>query len=231
MISFASGMIVLMIFNKTDCNSISSLTVLYSVIFGLLLVSAQWCFVASLNKGKVGICSIIYGMGFILPTLFGTLFYNEEMTVCDIIGVFAVVISVIISGISKSETVSSKNNNLYIIPLVAAMLSSGGMSTIQKIQQNSGFPEQKDFFVMSGFVVAFLISVIFLLFYKTQNEEATDKKSVLSGIICGISFGCANLFNTTMAGRMSSIVFYPVLNIGSLLCTILYGLIFLKEKL
>ena len=46
-----------------------------------------------------------------------------------------------------------------------------------------------------------------------------------------MAFGLANLLNTILAGRLDSAVFFPVLNISTILFSIVSGIILFKEKL
>ncbi|MEE1050299.1 MAG: hypothetical protein U0M60_23085, partial [Clostridia bacterium] len=47
----------------------------------------------------------------------------------------------------------------------------------------------------------------------------------------GTAFGVCNLLNTILAGQLNSAVFFPVLNIGTILFSIASGVICYKEKI
>lgn len=47
----------------------------------------------------------------------------------------------------------------------------------------------------------------------------------------GVCFGGANLFNTILAGKMKSAVFFPLQNISTILLTTLLGIVLFKEKI
>ena len=52
---------------------------------------------------------------------------------------------------------------------------------------------------------------------------------VVAGV--GLFFGCCNLLNTILAGRLDSAIFFPSLNIGVILLTLLCSIVFYKEKI
>jgi drug/metabolite transporter (DMT)-like permease len=47
----------------------------------------------------------------------------------------------------------------------------------------------------------------------------------------GLFFGCCNLLNTSLAGMLDSAIFFPTLNIGTILLSMLLGVIVYKEKI
>lgn len=228
-VTFFCGSLALIIFGGFSGVSISALTAFYAIIYGVLLLSAQWCYTAALKTGTTGVCSTVYSLGFILPTISGSLFWNEKITLLNILGVLCVIPAIIISG-TKSSAKGSTQNNKYIIPLLIAMLSSGGLGIMQKIQQNSPYPEQKAAFVLIAFVFAAALSLIFYIFTKAKESSVLPKK-LLSASGIGICFGCCNLLNTTLAGRLDSAVFFPMQNISVILLSLVFGILIYKEKI
>ena len=227
---FLCGSLVLILVANQNFERPSLPTLFYSTLYGILLLSAQYCYTSALKKGNIGICSTVYSLGFIFPTLSGNLFWNERLTGLNIIGILMVIPTIIISGMPSSKNGQHKNINTYIIPLMSAMLSSGGLGIMQKVQQNSHYPEQKNFFVISAFALAGIISFLISLFAKREPQIKIGRKLIFgSGI--GVAFGLCNLLNTILAGQLDSAVFFPVLNIGTIFFSIVAGIIFYKEKI
>ena len=226
-IIFISGSFVLLI-SGADLSKISPITVLYAIIYGLLLLAAQWCYTVALKGGKTAVCSTVYSLGFIFPTLSGSIFWNEKITLFNMIGILMVIPAIIVSGMKSSE--SKMETAGYIIPLIVAMLSSGGLGIMQKVQQFSQFPEQKGVFVLIAFAFSGIVSLLFALFAKNDFQNISSKKYIAASGT-GICFATCNLLNTTLAGRLSCAVFFPLLNIGSILLSLILGLIIYREKL
>ena len=227
---FICGSLVLILVANQNFERPSLPTLFYATLYGILLLSAQYCYTSALKKGNIGICSTVYSLGFIFPTLSGNLFWNERLTGLNVIGILMVVPTIIISGIPSSKNGQQKNINTYIIPLMSAMLSSGGLGIMQKVQQNSHYPEQKNFFVISAFALAGTISFLISLFAKREPQIKIGRKLIFGAGI-GVAFGLCNLLNTILAGQLDSAVFFPVLNIGTIFFSIVSGIIFYKEKI
>lgn len=228
-IIFLSGSVALALLNGNIWEDISALTLCYSLVYGVLLLLAQWCYTAALKNGKISICSTVYSLGFIFPTISGCLLWNEQMTVFDVIGILTVIPAIIISGMKKSDHKQSAGNN-YIIPIIIAMMASGGLGIMQKIQQKSPYPDQRAAFVVLAFLFAGIVSLMCSLFANSDGEKNLNKK-IFAATGVGVAFGCCNLLNTTLAGLLDSAVLFPVLNIGTILFSIVTGIIFFKERL
>lgn len=234
--TFLFGSLVLAVTGVSGLGNVSSLTLLYAFIYGCLLISAQWCYTSALKNGNTGICSTVYSLGFIIPTLSGALFWQEDLTGMNLLGIACVIPAVLISGKKgkKAADKVSAGNNKFIVPLVAAMLSSGGLGVMQKVQQKSAFADQRAVFVWIAFLFACAASLTGYVCTKKKDEiilkNGTGKGLYLSGGI-GVCFASSNLLNTTLAGRMDSAVFFPVNNISVILVSLLLGVVIFKERI
>lgn len=227
-ILFFSGTVILLIPFAVSAESLSLQTFWYSVIYALLLICAQWGYTAALGKGNTSVCVTLYSLGFVFPTVSGALFWNEKFSLENLFGLLAVILAVIISG--KKEKSESENTNEYLIPLIAAMLSSGGLGIMQKIQQKSAYSEQREIFILSAFIIAGMISVI-SSFICRKSKKTHERNFTFSPFIAGLCFGCCNLLNTFLAGKLDSAFFFPVQNISVIIMSVASGLIFFHEKL
>jgi hypothetical protein len=127
-----------LIFGKVSFSSVSPITVLYAVIYGALLIFAQWFYTAALTEGNTALCSTVYSLGFILPTLSGAVFWSEPFSVLDGIGILLAASAIVVSGIRKSGC-EEKGRYRFFLPLIIAMLASGGLGIVQKVQQSSAY--------------------------------------------------------------------------------------------
>ena len=227
---FLCGAISLVLFGKILFRSIAPITFIYAIIYGLLLILAQWFYTAALARGNTALCSTVYSLGFILPTLSGAILWSESFSGSDLFGVLCAVSAVIILGINprtKEKTVKS----YYFIPLIIAMLASGGLGIVQKLQQKSDYSDQKSLFLLIAFLLAAGISLLFALFTKNTTANSIRPRKLAVASCVGLFFGCCNLLNTSLAGLLDSAIFFPTLNIGVILLSMICGVIFFKEKI
>ena len=229
-ILFLCGGVALIIFGGVSFGSISFTTFTYAVIYGLLLILAQWFYTAALAKGNTALCSTVYSLGFVLPTLSGAILWAEGFSLFDLLGILCAISAVVVSG-SKSQAREKTSKAYYFIPLVIAMLASGGLGIVQKLQQKSAYAEQKSIFLLIAFLLATGISLLFALFTKKTPTDSIRPRKLAVASCVGLFFGCCNLLNTSLAGLLDSAIFFPTLNIGVILLSLICGVIFFKEKI
>ena len=230
---FLGGAVALLLFGGIPQSGIALHTWLYALIYGILLILAQWFYTAALSVGNTALCSTVYSMGFILPTLSGAIFWSESISAAGVIGVLCAVSAVVVSGVGKKQSTSdNKKGRGYLAPLIIAMLSSGGLGIIQKLQQRSPYAEQRSAFLLIAFLIAAGSSLLFALISRTPPPSIRMRKVSFAIAACvGLFFGCCNLLNTYLAGKLDSAVFFPTLNIGVILLSMGCGMLIFKERL
>jgi len=223
---FISGAAILSCYPETFV-SLSSKTAVLALIYGLLLVTAQWNLTLALAEGNTGVCVTVYAMGFVLPTLSGMLFWDERVSVLRICGITLAALAVLTSGNSDTKKGKSKK---YLIPLGLAMSASGGLGIMQKIQQNTPYGHEKTTFVFLAFLVAAALSFLRIGLCKGSKIKVL-KIQIISAVFAGICFSACNLFNTILAGMFESAVVFPLLNISSIFASMAFCTIFFREKI
>ena len=223
---FSCGGIVLGLtgvsFNKMEAG-----LVYCSLIYGTLLLAAQYFYTLALKNGKTGICSMIYSLGFVFPTLLGSILWKEPINAVNIIGVALVVVMIVLCGIKSSD--SKEKSKSFFLPIVAAMLASGGLGIMQKVQQSTKYSGQTPLFLLIAFLFAGIVSFVLALCSKKGKEKCVEKKFYYAALI-GIAFGASNLCNTILTGRLKAAVVFPILNIGTIAASIILGMIIYKER-
>jgi len=227
---FLCGGITIILSGNVKWNSISTYTISCAIIYGLFLIFAQWFYTAALAKGNTALCSTVYSLGFIFPTLSGAIFWYEPFSFIDAVGVLCAIAVIITSGFHPE---AEKNNakSYHFIPLVIAMLSSGGLGIIQKLQQKSNYSYEKSIFLFFAFILAAGLSLLFASCSKSHGPAPFSKRNLITASCIGACFGCCNLLNTTLSGKLDSAIFFPTLNIGVIILSMLCGIIFFKEKI
>ncbi len=226
---FGVGSIALLTVNAFNYSGISRFTFLLALLYGAVLLCAQWFYTIALSKGKTAICATIYAFGFLIPTLSGTIFWQEKISVFGYLGILMVIPVLIISGFNKKSEGDKSSSKTYLLPLIIAMLCSGGLGVIQKVQQKSDYSSQTNSFILIAFIFCFVTSSLFFLFMK-RGDTKIKPKNLLSCSVIGVFFATCNLLNTYLAGRLDSAIFFPAINIGSILFSLILGLIIYKEK-
>lgn len=222
---FSAGAVILICSPDTFV-SLSPETIYFSLIYGALLILAQWNYTAALAQGNTGVCVTVYSLGFVLPTVSGMIFWGESVSLWRIIGILIAASAVLVSGRSRGNEASSKK---YILPLFLAMLSSGGLGIMQKVQQSTAAKDEKNLFILLSFLLAGAISFIKCGIVKNKRSKML-KGHILSAVAVGVCFSVCNLLNTILAGMLDTAVFFPLLNVSSILFSLILSVLIFRER-
>ncbi len=238
---FLSAGLLLLAGNPDAFAAVSPVTVGYSVIYGLLLIASQWMYTFAMRLGLTSVCSLIYSFGFIFPTMSGVLFWNETFTGNDFLGLILALAVILLTFRGDAEGVESGKKTQFLLAILTAMTASGGLGILQKVQQSTEeAATETSAFLILAFALAFTASGSVYLFRRSWTPAASApmisvEKSEILGMLwpvfAGLCFGGANLMNTVLAGRMKSAVFFPLLNILTILLCTVCGILLFREKL
>lgn len=223
---FLSAGLLVAIMGAKQISSISALTVVLGLFYGLLLVLSQWMLTLSLKDGNTSLCSIIYALGFIIPTLSGSIVWGERFTLLNGVGLGIAIIVILLSG-NKNAAGQNKPHAVPVY-IYVAMLASGGLGLMQKIQQSSKVADEKMVFFLVAFAFSLLCSCVA---YWVCSKPFSKRNIGIMPVITGLCFGGSNVCNTILAGRMPSAIFFPVQNISTIILSTLLGVLLFKEKM
>ena len=225
-ILFLSGGVAIFLFDVTALTSITTITIMCAVTFGITTFVAQSCFSIALGKGPTSICSMVYSFGFIFPTILGAICWGEDFGIFSQIGFIIALSAIIVSAFSSGKT--TKSGSGFILPNLVAMAASGGLGIIQKVHQSSSDKQNLNAFLVLAFILAAAIALMFALFSK-GGDDNKQKLSVYN-VLAGLCFGMASMLNTMLAGMLPSAIMFPTLNIGVMVLSLIAGVIIFKEK-
>ena len=227
---FLFGGLAIAVFGGLSFGSIAPQTYLYAAIYGLLLILAQWFYTMALASGKTALCSTVYSMGFILPTLSGAILWSEPFSFLDGIGVSCAVLAISFSAPPKGKG-EGRSSRLTFLPLIVAMLASGGLGIMQKVQQKSAYADEITVFLTLAFLLAAVLSVLASIACTKETATNRSRGTLWFAVAVGMAFGGCNLLNTALAGMLPGTIVFPTLNIGGILVTMLCGIFLLGERM
>ncbi len=202
------------------------IALLLGVLYGVFVMLSQIFLIKAVEYSAAGVCSLIYSMGFIIPTLFSVIALSEPFGGLKIIGLLLIVISFLLVANVKS------NNTQKLYYAFLAMGASGMIGIIQKLIANVPQKYAISEYLTVAFFVMLLCSIIGFLITKKDNENnKLSKEFFIITVLMGICVACPNLINTILAGKMSGIVFFTCVNGGTIILSCIASLILFRERL
>ena len=224
---FFAGSIPLSFFIKT----IPLNAIILVIVGAVLLVVSFSCFSKGLQDGDINICSLLFSMGFLFPTISGLIFWNESFTKFKLLGMILAIVAIVVSGLKNktNPTVKGKKKGFFI-PCLCSMLATGGFGIVLTV-----FRKKCETNELAAFLFAtwFLVAVIcfFVGCISKKKDTPPQKSTIIFSALAGICYGLSVYLQSLLIGAVDVTIVFPVANIGVLISTVLLSLIFCKQKL
>lgn len=208
----------------------STYTILLAAAFSAIMLFTQVTQIVAMSLGSTASTTLIYSCGFLIPIIVSVIFWNESVSVFQLLGVALLLVALyLIVNPSKDSFKASKK---WIFFSFLSMSLSGFSAVFQKIQQRSDFASELPFFLIFAFLFSSILSftVHFILNKGKRDTIKPDKMLLRQSFISGTILGLANLMNFTLAGKIPSVIQFPIYNIGSMILTGILSIPLFHEK-
>lgn len=223
-----SWLMVFIVGSQSTIATIDGKTFLFLILSGLATGASWLCYFKALQLGDVNKVVPIDKSSTILTMILAFIFLGENITINMIIGMIGIAIGTYLM-IQKKEMVEKQTKGrawlIYALlsALFASLTSILGKVGIENVESNLGT-------AIRTIVVLIMAWGIVFVTKKQEHIKKIDKKSlifiVLSGIATGASWIC---YYRALQDGVASIV-APIDKL-SILLTIIFAYVFLKEKL
>lgn len=203
-----------------------------ALIYGLLTLGSQSLYITAVKSGSVSVCSLIYASCFVIPTVYSVIRNGETISLSKLFGIMLLLFSVVlVSRKNKSEKGSSYKSIKYA---VLAMCSAGGVGILQKEFGNIYPQDLLNTFLLLAFFFMLISTVIFKLALSLKNEKQPvtyNRLFFVPAILQSLSVVFANKLNLILVANIPGIIFFPLINGGTIMLSDVCSGIFFKEKL
>lgn len=223
-----SWIMVFIIGSQSTIVNIDGKTFLFLILSGLSTGGSWLCYFKALQLGDVNKVVPIDKSSTILTMILAFIFLNEKITINMVIGMIGIAIGtyLMIQKKEKAEKIV-KGKAWLIYALLSALFSSLtsilGKVGIENVESNLGTAIRTIVVLVMAWIIVFATK-------KQRDIKKIDKRSliflILSGVATGASWVC---YYKALQDGLASIV-VPIDKL-SILVTVLFAYIFLKEKL
>ena len=223
-----SWIMVFLIGSQSTIVNIDGKTFLFLILSGLSTGGSWLCYFKALQLGDVNKVVPIDKSSTILTMILAFIFLNEKITINMVIGIIGIAIGTYLMIQKKEEVEKVVKGKAWLIyallsALFASLTSILGKVGIENIESNLGTAIRT--------IVVLIMSWIIVFATKKQSDvKKIDKNSLIFLIFSGIATGASWLcYYKALQDGLASIV-VPIDKL-SILVTVLFAYIFLKEKL
>lgn len=223
-----SWIMVFIIGSQSTIVNIDGKTFLFLILSGLSTGGSWLCYFKALQLGDVNKVVPIDKSSTILTMILAFIFLNEKITINMVIGMIGIAIGtyLMIQKKEKSEKiVKGKAWLIYALlsALFASLTSILGKVGIENVESNLGTAIRTIVVLVMAWIIVFATK-------KQRDIKKIDKRSLIFLILSGVATGASWLcYYKALQDGLASIV-VPIDKL-SILVTVLFAYIFLKEKL
>jgi len=232
--SFAAGsaLAAVMVFLITSAGNLTFTadTVGWAAAFAAAYSISVISSINAIRLGPLSLTSLIISCSLIIPTLFGLIFLDEEVSKWMVAGIMLLLVTLVLVNIEK-KTAERRITLKWGICVLLAFIGNGACSTVQKFQQIASGGRYKDEMMILALMV--VITVMVLLAGLTERKQAFAhlKSGIGYFTLCGAANGVVNYLVMVLSNRMPASVMFPVISAGGVVLAALIAIFIYKEKL
>ena len=201
------------------------------ILFGVLVLAQSYTFMWALEIGPFSYTTVIVSLATLIASVSG-LFFGESIDLFQYFGMGIMVFCIIFS--TDKNNGSRKSSLKWLVIALVSCLTNGFVGIMQKIHQSTEYKAQSTAFLVSAF--AFMTAASTLLWLYERKKSGNDRfdpnaKQITFALVSGATFAVPHTANLYLAGAMPSAVFFPIINTGGLILTLLAAMLLFKEKL
>lgn len=223
-----SWIMVFIIGSQSTIVNINGKTFLFLILSGLSTGGSWLCYFKALQLGDVNKVVPIDKSSTILTMILAFIFLNEKITINMVIGMIGIAIGTYLMIQKKEKAEKIVKRKAWLIyallsALFASLTSILGKVGIENVESNLGTAIRTIVVLVMAWIIVFATK-------KQRDIKKIDKRSLIFLILSGVATGASWLcYYKALQDGLASIV-VPIDKL-SILVTVLFAYIFLKEKL
>lgn len=209
----------------------------WACVMGVLFVSIFNVIGLTTQKIGVAVASVANKLSLIIPVMLSVYLYHETVAGWKLAGVLLALAAVVLTcyqdaTVDKPGT-TPQSKWKYLLPFVLFVGSGLLDALINHVQQTYVTEENKNAYLISGFLSAATIGSTLLLIQYARGRQRFEVKNLLAGLIIGIpnyfSIWCLVRFLKVSPWQSSASI--PVNNMGIVLFSSVAAWLLFREKL
>lgn len=210
-----------------------------ALLYGALTLGSQSFYITAVKGGSVAICSLIYAASFILPTVYSVIRTHESVPLTKAGGILLMMLAVVLVSLKQKSgaDIAAKKSSSRIWLAFLAMLCAGSVGIIQKVFGGRYPSEMLNTFLLMAFLSMLVFSLLgklaaALCARKTDAPRLRyDRHFLLPAILLALCVVFANRLNLLLVAALPGIVFFPLINGGTIMLSAVGSGVFFHEKI
>ena len=205
----------------------------YGALYGLMMAGFQIFYTLALQRGPVSHTALIVTFNLAFAISFGILYCGEQLTFLHISGLLCIFLSLILA-IDFKQAKQHQFNIVWFLMSLAAMSMNGIAAIILKLQKLS-YPDEDMGMLLTAYVSGALFLYLIIRYFTNVRKQPRmmllNSTRLFLILSCSLIMGAYLLLYSIGAGMISSVVFFPVVNIAPTTVISLMGIFVFRDNL
>lgn len=208
-------------------------TVIYSLLYGLMLCLSMYCGCVALAIGPMAISSMISAYSLIIPLFYGVLILGENIKSSGIAGVILLIVSLAFINL-KTRSNESRGEKLTLRwgIMIFLTFAANGLTAILQASHQNRFPGSfSSLYMAGGCAVSLIVFGTLKICGGEKSNVGSEKKTAVLGTFGGIATGLYGFLMLILSGLDNVSVLFPFISVAKILVSLVVGRILFREKL
>ena len=196
------------------------------VAFGVAYGAVQGLFLyfkmQAMRTGPLSVTSVVGNCSMLLTTVFGVLVFSESVGVFQVLGVVAILLSVVLCTDPKADMAMTTRWKWYCGGFFVFAASVGIIFKLFARTAGNG----NNMMLVSA---ATMVVVMFALSFTQKEKRHLTRGQMLCALLAGAASCGYNRLNLYLSGALPTVVFFPIFNGAVVLGTTLAGAALFRE--
>lgn len=209
--------------------TISVITVVCAFFYAMIVLGLQTVSITAMSVGTMSVTAICVMYGMIIPSVAGPVFWQEPIGFLQIPGIILMILSLwFLRG--EASTTGCKMTKKWVLLALFAFIFSGMAGVMEKIHQSTQGKDEKMTFVFIACLFMFVFSLIAGRVVRKKQKDIPKSKIPIIAILSGIVIGFYSSVNLILAGKLNSMIYYPIANGGAMILTVVVSSVLFRER-
>jgi drug/metabolite transporter (DMT)-like permease len=205
----------------------------FAVIQGILLAVNFYLLAHTAQRAGVAIAALASRLSVAIPSLLAFLLYGDSLSVAKIAGLIAALLALYLCTAPDRDAGVLKARLFQLLPVLVFVTFGCYFSILKYLQSYYLDNSSYHYYVMSGFVFAFVSSIIIGICQGLFSSADFHVRHIVAGILLGgVNYiAVYALLNVLALKGWESSQLFPIYSVGVVAVSALLAVVFFKERL
>jgi drug/metabolite transporter (DMT)-like permease len=205
----------------------------FAVVQGIILAVNFYLLAHTAQRAGVAIAALASRLSVAIPSLLAFMLYGDSLTIMKIAGLIAALLALYLCTAPEQGTGAVKSRLFQLLPILLFVTFGCYFSILKYLQTYYLDAESYHYYVMSGFVFAFVSSIVIGLGKGVFSAGDFRVPHIVAGIFLGVVNYVAifSLLKVLALKGWESSQIFPIYSVGVVAVSALLAVLFFKERL